>query len=55
MGECPEWYALFRASKYLGVAPWDLAAQPKAWQAWAEMAEAAEVEAKQARTKPKNP
>lgn len=39
----PEWYPLIRAARYLGVAPWELQAQPIAWQEWALMAENAEA------------
>ena len=45
MGECPDWYPLIRASKYLGVAPWELARQPAIWQHLALAAESAETEA----------
>lgn len=45
MGEVPEWYAVIRAAKYLGVAPWELLEQPIIWKEWAVMAENAEHEA----------
>jgi len=41
----PDWYPLIRAARYLGVAPWELATQPIAWQDWALMAENAEAPA----------
>lgn len=31
MGTPPDWYRLVAASRYLGVAPWELAGQPSAW------------------------
>ena len=46
MGECPEWYDVIRAAKYLGVAPWELLAQPIHWRQWATAAEQAENEAR---------
>lgn len=42
MGELPAWYTLLRAARYLGVAPWELAAQPVIWARWAWAAESAE-------------
>lgn len=45
MGTLPEWYALVRAARYLGVAPWELLEQPVAWMEWALTAESAENEA----------
>jgi hypothetical protein len=33
------------AARYLGVAPWDLAEQPRVWMDWALMARAAEAKA----------
>lgn len=41
----PDWYPLLRAARYLKVAPWELMEQPMAWQQWANIAEAAEIEA----------
>lgn len=35
-----------RASRYLGIAPWELGKQPACWTHWALMAERAEVEAR---------
>lgn len=32
MGAIPDEYALIRAAKYLGVAPWELMRQPYFWQ-----------------------
>jgi hypothetical protein len=34
---------VIRAARYLGVAPWELNAQPLAWQEWALVCEAAEI------------
>lgn len=45
MGALPEWYALMRAARYLGVAPWVLLEQPSTWMEWALTAESAENEA----------
>lgn len=45
MGECPDWYPLIRAARYLGVPPWELAQQPAVWQDWALAAEQAEISA----------
>jgi hypothetical protein len=41
-GELPQWYRTLTAAKALGVAPWELAAQPLVWQEWAMTAEEAE-------------
>jgi hypothetical protein len=41
----PDWYPLIRAARYLGVAPWELQAQPIAWQDWALMVENADAPA----------
>lgn len=46
MGEPPSWYRLIRAAKYLGVPPWDLAAQPHTWVNMAEAAQDAEAHAR---------
>ncbi len=43
MGECPDWYSLIRAARYLGVPPWELLKQPVVWTRWAEAAAHAEV------------
>lgn len=43
MGDCPEWYELVRASKYLGVAPWELSERPVYWREIALAAENAEA------------
>jgi hypothetical protein len=32
VGRCPEYFGLFQAAKYLGVAPWELAKQSIWWQ-----------------------
>lgn len=41
----PDYYPLIRAARYLGVAPWELLRQPRVWQEWAHICEAAENEA----------
>jgi len=41
----PDWYALLRAARYLGVAPWNLLKQNVAWVYMALAAERAEKEA----------
>lgn len=53
MGEIPEWYLLLRAAKYLGCAPWELAAQPDIWRQWAVAAESAEGHAQAERARHK--
>lgn len=45
LGAVRWWYPLIRAAKYLGVAPWELAAQPGFWRTWALQAETAETQA----------
>lgn len=45
MGSAPSWYRIVKAAKYLGVAPWDLAARPLTWVNMAEEAQAAEAHA----------
>lgn len=42
MGECPDWYPLLKAAKWLGVPPWELVDQPQVWMEWALIADAAE-------------
>jgi hypothetical protein len=37
-GALPEELGLFRAARFLGVAPWELAAQSEYWLRWAEVA-----------------
>lgn len=39
------WWRVVRASRFLGVAPWDLAAAPMFWLDAAEAAQRAEAEA----------
>lgn len=46
MGECPSWYRLLKAAKYLGVPPWELAKQPHTWVNMAEAAQDAEAHAR---------
>jgi hypothetical protein len=43
MGECPSWYPLLQASRYLKVPPWDLARQPIWWMRIALAAMSAEA------------
>lgn len=45
MGSLPDWYVVIRVARYLGVAPWDLVEQPRAWLEWALDAAAAEADA----------
>jgi hypothetical protein len=45
MGFCPDYYPLFKAAKYLGVAPYDLAKQSVWWRDKALIAMSAENEA----------
>lgn len=44
-GSYPAEYRLIRAARYLGVAPWELAAQCDAWVNWAICFEQAEFKA----------
>lgn len=55
MGECPSWYRLIRAAKYLGVAPWVLAEKPHTWVNMAEAAQDAEAHAQAAHDKRNKP
>lgn len=43
MGECPPWYVVISAARYLGVPPWELLNQPRYWTEWAVEANYAEV------------
>ena len=47
MGEAPDWYLHIRASKYLGVAPWELSEAPVFWRSAALAAESAENRAQE--------
>lgn len=47
MGECPPWYRLLSAARYLQVAPWELAEKPAAWVRQAEAAQDAEAYARE--------
>lgn len=51
MGECPPWYPLLSAARYLGVAPWVLAEQPITWLDRAKAAMSAEAHARQMKQK----
>jgi hypothetical protein len=31
MGECPDWYTVIQAAKYVNVSPWALMEQPVWW------------------------
>jgi len=41
--EIPAWHTLIRASRTLGVKPWELLEQPEIWQDWALMYERVEL------------
>lgn len=43
MGECPDWFTVVQAARYLGVAPWELLTKPVFWMRAALEAQAAEV------------
>lgn len=43
VGSAPPWYTLIKASRYLGVAPWDLAQKPVWWVHVALAAQSAEA------------
>lgn len=45
LGECPVWYRLVKAGKYLGVPPWEMAKVPLFWVLAAEEAQSAEAQA----------
>lgn len=47
MGECPDWYPLMRAARWMGVPAWELAEQPQVWTDWALIALAVDEEEKQ--------
>ncbi len=49
MGQIPDWYRTRAAAKGMGVAPWELAAQPLVWQEWELTAQAAEAAAQRER------
>jgi hypothetical protein len=51
MGGVPRWYALLRAAKYLGCAPWELANEQPMWMNLALAAEGAEARAQEERAK----
>lgn len=55
MEYCPPWYALIQNAKYLGVPPWELAAQPTFWQSVAQECQAAEHYADQERNRHRQP
>lgn len=52
MGECPDWYPLLSAARYLRVAPWDLAQRPVWWMRVAIAAQAAEAREQSRKSKP---
>lgn len=45
VGQMRWWYPLIRASRFLGVGPWELARQPSQWKNWALQSETAEIQA----------
>lgn len=45
MGRVPDTYELYRAAKYMGVAPWDLLERETIWRDLALMFERAELQA----------
>lgn len=51
MGRVPLWYRVIQASRYLGVAPWDLEQVPLYWLERAEAAQAAEAHGERERAK----
>ncbi len=52
----PDYYALIKAAKYLGVPPWELAERPTYWQEWANDSQSLdnEVEKEQEKRAEKN-
>ena len=46
MGECPDYYPVIRAARYLHVPPWALSDEAAAWTEWALTCEAAEIGAR---------
>lgn len=55
MGELPAWYRAIKAARYLGVPPWELAAQPLGWLAMAEAAQGADAHAEAMLNKHRQP
>lgn len=47
MGECPRWYELVSAARWLGTDPWELRKQPKRYVTMAYLASKAEAEAEE--------
>jgi hypothetical protein len=45
-GEIPPEYPLYRAARYMGVAPWELLEREPEWMDWALQFESAEGEAR---------
>ncbi len=45
MGECPDWYPIIQAAKYLGCNPWELMGESIYWKDKALIAISAENEA----------
>lgn len=54
VGECPDWYVLIQAAKYLGVPPWELMEQSIWWRDKALIAMSAEAQAQEWRNKHPN-
>jgi hypothetical protein len=53
VAECPDWYAIIQAAKYLGVSPWDLLQAGVWWQDRALDCMTVEKEAQDVKNKPK--
>lgn len=47
MGECPDWYAVIQAAKYLNVAPWELLEHSVYWRDKALKSMTAEYQAEE--------
>ena len=48
---CPDWYPLFRAARYLNVAPWELLQQSVWWRDKALIAQSAEQQTQEIMSK----
>jgi hypothetical protein len=53
MGECPDWYPLMAAARYMKVPPWELAKQSIWWRDKALIAMTAESQAQEIMSKQK--
>jgi len=47
MGECPEWYSLYQAARYMNVPPYELVKQSVWWRDKAVLAINAEAQAQE--------